>query len=56
MGVPIVTERERCQQTGDLCLKVVAALGVEGVSFRDTDAADQGAVPRCLQETKRRYL
>ena len=46
VGVPIVSERETSQQTGDLCLKVVAALGVEGVSFRDMDTAHRGAVPR----------
>ena len=39
MGVPTVAERETSQQTGDLCLKLFTALGVDQVSLNDTDTA-----------------
>ena len=56
VGVSIVAERETSQQTGDLCLKVVAGLGVEDVTFSDIDTAHRGAIPRGFQQTKRHYL
>ena len=56
VDVPIVAERETSQQTGDLCLKVVAGLGFEDVTFSDIDTAHRGAIPRCFQQTKRHYL
>ena len=56
MDVPIVAERETSQQIGDLCLKVVAGLGFEDVTFSDIDTAHRGAIPRCFQQTKRHYL
>ena len=39
MGVPTVAERETSQQTGDLCLKLFTALGVDQVSLNDIDTA-----------------
>ena len=48
VGVPIVTERETSQQTAHLCLKVVAALGVEDVTFSDNDTAYRGCHPALL--------
>ena len=39
MGVPTVAERETAQQTADLCMKLFAALRVEGVSLNDIDTA-----------------
>ena len=56
VGVQIVAERETSQQTADLFLKVVAALGAEDVSFSDIDTAHRGAILRCFQQTKRHYL
>jgi len=56
VGVPIVAERETSQQTAGLCLKVVAGLGVEDVTFSDIDTAHRVAIPRCFQQIKRHYL
>ena len=39
MGVPTVAERETARQTADLCMKLFAALRVEGVSLNDIDTA-----------------
>ena len=39
VGVPTVAERETNQQTADLCMKLFAALRVEGVSLNDIDTA-----------------
>ena len=39
MDVPTVAERETTQQTADLCMKLFAALRVEGVSLNDIDTA-----------------
>ena len=39
MGVPTVAERETAQQTADLCIKLFAALRVEGISLTDIDTA-----------------
>jgi len=39
VGVPTVAESETTQQTADLCIKLFAALRVEGVSLNDIDTA-----------------
>ena len=39
MDVPTVAERETTQQTADLCMKLFAALRVEGVLLNDIDTA-----------------